>query len=109
MKIKTDGIEFQSFNDGVCNIYSTDEKDVRLEQNKYNNLCFDNRILGFGRVFEAKARQIDVNRVIRIPQVPGIDNYDYVEIEGIKYGVKLVQPIYDTNPPSIDLTLDKAR
>jgi len=107
MKIKTD-TEFISFSDGVCDIYTTDEDNIRME-NKYSNLGFSKRILGFKRYFEASAREIDINRVIRIPLLLGIDNYDFVEIDSVKYGVKMVQEIYDTNPQSIDLTLDKAR
>ncbi|GCD13192.1 hypothetical protein [Clostridium tagluense] len=106
MKIKTD-TEFISFSDGICNIFTTDEDNERVP-NKYTNLGFANRVLGFKRYFEASARQINVNRVIRIPQLPGIDNFDYVEIDSVIYGVKMVQPIHDTNPLSMDLTLDKA-
>jgi len=108
MRIKIGNIEFATFNDGVCNIFPTDENQERLP-NKYTSLGFSNRILGFKRYFEASARQIVINRVIRIPQLDCIDNYDFVEIDSTIYGVKMVQPIYDTNPPSMDLTLDKAR
>ena len=108
MKIKIGNIEFSNFNDGVCNIFTTDENEERLP-NKYTSLGFENRVLGFKRYFEASARQININRVIRIPQLGNIDNFDFVEIDGIKYGVKMVQPIYGTNPLSTDLTLDKAR
>jgi len=107
MKIKTD-TEFVSFSDGVCDIYTTGYEGERLA-NKYTSLGFNNRVLGFKRYFDAAARQIDINRVIRIPQLSGIDNHDYVEIDGKPYGIKMVQEIYDTNPPCIDLTLDKAR
>ena len=106
MKIKTD-TEFVTFKDGICKIYGFDENDVEVI--KHGSLGFDNRVLGFKRYFEAAANQIEINRVIRIPNVPGITIYDFAEIELIKYGVKLVQNIYDSNPPSIDLTLDKAR
>ena len=108
MKIKIGNIEFASFTDGVCDIYTTDYEDEKLP-NKYTSLAFSNRVLGFKRYFDAAARQIDVNRVIRIPQVPGITTYDYVVINTVTYGVKMVQEIYDTNPLTIDLTLDKAR
>ncbi|MGH4125100.1 MAG: hypothetical protein ACREV6_19465 [Clostridium sp.] len=107
MKIKT-YTEFTSFSDGICNIFTRNENEERLP-NKHNNLGFDNRILGFKRYFEASARQIVIDRVIRIPQLGNIDNYDYVEIDNVIYGVKMVQPIHDTNPLSMDLTLDKAR
>ena len=108
MKIKIENIEFVSFDDGVCNIYTVNYDDIR-QPDKYSNLGFSKRVLGFKRYFDAAARQIDINRVIRIPQLPGIDNYDFVEIDNVKYGIKMVQEIYDTNPLSIDLTLDKAR
>lgn len=107
MKIKTDNIEFISFNDGICDIYTDDENGKRVD--KYKKLGFSNRVLGFKRYFEAAANQININRVIRIPKLKNIDNYDYVEIDEVKYSVKMVQEIYDTNPPSVDLTLDKAR
>ena len=103
MKIKTD-IEFISFSDGVCNIYKLDEDENRTE--KYIGLGFSNRVLGYNRVFVAAANQVQVNRVIKIPNLLNIDTHDTVEIKGMgKYGIELVQIIYDTNPPSIDLTL----
>lgn len=106
MKIKTDNIEFVSFSDGVCNIYSEDEEGNRTD--KYIGLGFSNRVLGFNRHFAAKAVQVQTNAVIRIPQVPGIDIHDTVELRGIgKYDIELVQNIFETNPPSIDLTLRK--
>ena len=110
MKIKTD-TEFVAFKDGVCKIYGFDYEG--LETVKYTSLGFDNKILGFKRYYEARANQIEINRVIKVPAVGGITNYDFVEIdEGlgiVKYGVKLTQRMFETNPPSLDLTLDKAR
>ena len=106
MKIKTD-TEFVAFKDGVCKIYGVDYEGV--ETVKYTSLGFDNKILGFKRYYEARANQIEINRVIKVPAVGGITNYDFVEIDGVIYGVKMVQEIYDTNPMCIDLTLDKAR
>lgn len=104
MKIKTNNIEFVSFSDGVCNIYTEDEEGNRLD--KYENLGFSDRVLGFRRYFTAAASQVEVNKVIRIPQVPNIDTHDIVEIQGIgKYDIKLAQSINDTNPRSIDLNL----
>lgn len=104
MKIKTDNIDFVSFDDGICNIYTEDEDGNRIE--KYKNLGFSNRVLGFKRYFTAAANQVKTDRVIRIPQVPGLDTHDTIEISGIgKYSIELVQSIFDTNPPSIDLTL----
>ncbi|WP_143316869.1 hypothetical protein [Clostridium sp. HBUAS56017] len=104
MKIKVNNIEFTSFSDGICDIYYEDEEGNKTY--KYNNLGFQNRVLGFGRHYAAKAVQVQTNAVIRISQVPGIDNHDILEIKGVgRYDIELVQNIFESNPPSIDLTL----
>lgn len=102
MKIKMN-TEFISFNDGVCDIYTIPDSGDNIY--KYRALGFSNRVLGFKRYFEAAANQMEIAKVIRIPQLNNIDTYDHVIINDINYDVKLVQNIYDTNPPSIDLTL----
>jgi hypothetical protein len=104
MKIKVDNIEFQSYKDGVCDIYTEDEEENPVY--KYKNLGFNNRVLGFNRHFAAAAVQVQTNAVIRIPLVKDIDTHDTVEIKGVgKYDIELTQIIFETNPPSIDLTL----
>lgn len=104
MKIKMDNIEFVSFADGVCDVYTEDEEGTPTY--KYKGLGFTNRVLGFNRAFAAQAVQVKANAVIRIPQLKNIDAHDTVEIKGIgKYDIELVQNIFDTNPPSLDLTL----
>lgn len=103
MKIKNN-IEFTSFSDGVCNIYSEDEEGNK--EYKYESIGFENRTLGYNRYFAAKAVNIQTNCVIRIPKIVGIDNHDIVEVNGTgKYKVEMIQMIYNTNPLSIDLTL----
>lgn len=103
MKIKTD-IEFESFSDGVCDIYTKDDDNKPVY--KYKSLGFNNRALGYNRVFAAKAVQVQTNAVIRIPKVQGIDIHDIVAISGKgKYDIELTQTKFETNPPSIDLTL----
>lgn len=103
MKIKQ-STEFVSFSDGVCNIYTEDDDGNKVY--KYSGLAFSNQILGYNRIFAAKAVQVQANAVIKIPNVPGIDNHNKVEINGVgKYNVEAVQIKFDTNPQSIDLTL----
>jgi len=103
MKIKTD-IEFISFSDGVCDIYSEDEEGNKTY--KFTGLGLSNGILGFKRYYAAKAVQVQVNSVIKIPQVKGIDNHDTLEIKNVgKYDIEMIQPLYDTNPQCIALTL----
>lgn len=103
MKIKTD-LEFESYSDGICDIYTTDEEGERSE--KHRGLGYGNRVMGFKRHFAAAAVQRQINKVIRIPRVSGVEPQDTVELRGIgKYEIELAQIIYDANPPSIDLTL----
>lgn len=103
MKIKRD-MEFISFSDGVCDIYSVDEEGNKTY--KYNNLAFSKRILGYKRVFAASSSQVKIDRVIRIPKVPGINNHDILKIKGVgEYDIEIIQEINESNPSSIDLTL----
>lgn len=104
MKIKVPNIEFASFSDGICDIYSSDEEGNK--NYKYRSLGFSNKVLGFARHYAAKAVQVQTNAVIRIPKLSGIDIHDTLEIKNLgKYDIELVQNIFDSNPPSIDLTL----
>lgn len=107
MKIKVPNVEFNSFKDGICNIYTVDEENNKTY--KIRNINFDNRILGFKRVYAAQAVNSNINRVIRIPLIQEIDNYDCLEIVGedCYYTIDVIQVIYDSNPRSIDLTLKK--
>jgi hypothetical protein len=105
MKINPKGnIEFTSFNDGVCKIYTKDEEGNKAY--KFKSLCFTKRTLGYKRAFVAAASQTQIDRVIRVPKVPGIYNNDIVEIQNEgRYKIELVQEIYVTNPLTLDLTL----
>lgn len=99
MKIDTP-LEFVPFSDGYCVISRNDEI-------KQARLGFSNGIMGFKRHFAARTAQTQIDRVIRIPMVDNITQYDDVVIpfEKRKYTIELIQPQYDTCPPSITLTL----
>lgn len=103
MKIRTPNIDFISFNEGVCNIYSEDEEDNEVI--KYKSVCFSEKVLGLRRYYTAKAAQSNVNRVIAVPLLSNIDNHDKIIIEKQVYSIELIQPKRETNPPSLDLTL----
>jgi hypothetical protein len=103
MKIKNE-IEFVSFSDGICSIYSEDDSYNKVY--KYQNLGFSNKTLGYNRAFKAKAAQVQTNKLIKIPFVNGIDNHDYLTIPGEgTYTIELIQDIYESNPQSKVLTL----
>lgn len=104
MKIQVSNIEFTSFSDGICDIYTEDEEGQK--NYKFKGLGFSDRVLGFNRHFAAKAVQVQANAVIRIPKVPGINIHDIIEIKNQgRYDIELAQNIKDSNPLSIDLTL----
>lgn len=104
--MKQNKVEFTSFNDGICSIYSEDEEGNK--KYKYERLGFSVRSLGYKRYFAAKAAQVKTDRVIRIPNIKGIDNHDIVEIKGEgKYYIEFIQTIFKSNPISLDLTLSE--
>ena len=104
MKIKNDNIEFESFSDGICEIFSYDESEA--EVSKYASLGFSNKTMGFKRYFAAAAERNEISKVIRIPAVKNVDAHDMVRITGGRtYEIVLTQDIMDSNPPSIALTL----
>lgn len=107
MKINTP-LDFQTFNDGVINIYATDENGNRIETPYLTNIPFENRTVGAKRYFEAKQENIEVSNLIRIPLVPGLDSYDIIESGERFFEIKQQQTLTDTNPACYQLTLEKS-
>lgn len=113
MKIQTP-IEFQTFNDGVCTVYSVgniaalgnrpkDGLTVKLRRVPY-----ERRKLGVTRYYTAKQAGVKVDDVIRIPRNTSVSSQDVCALEdGAQYQVRQVQHIGDTLPPSTDLTLQR--
>lgn len=90
--------------DGKCSIFTFDGAGVKV--NKYLNVWYEERVVGFNRHFTAKSVQVKVDRLIRIHKLTGINNYDQLEIpgEGV-FQIEMIQVIFDSNPPCLDLTL----
>lgn len=102
MRPKTD-LEMETFNDGICSIYETDEQGDPII--KFQGIRFQNKTVSYKRFFEAAAAQVEINAVIRIPQLKGISEYDIAVIEGKTYKIEQIQHLDMTNPPVTDLTL----
>lgn len=114
----------QSFNSGLASIYAvtdTAQPGYRpVETPTFTvKLPFENRKLGIQRYYEAKQNQVEIERVIRVPN-PGpqypISNQDIVQLnewileEGEspkQYRIELVQMAEGIYPPSLDLTLSQ--
>lgn len=114
----------QSFNSGLASIYAvadTAQPGYRpLETPTLTvKVPFENIKLGIQRYYEAKQNQVEVERVIRVPN-PGpqypISNQNIVQLnewileEGEspkQYRIELVQMAEGIYPPSLDLTLSR--
>lgn len=90
---------FVPFNSGFC-VVTSDEGET-----KFSRLAFSDQTMGIKRFFSAKMAQTKIDRVIKVPKVQGLSQYDEVYIGGEKYLVEMIQSADDTNPPSITLTL----
>lgn len=104
MKIKNN-VEFESFNDGVCTIYSESRVKEGDYNIRYSGLGFSKRVMGIQRHFIADAYHKKVDKVIRIPIIPIIEEYDIVKIDKTLYSIELIQELKDTNPPSYQLNM----
>lgn len=106
----------QSFNDGVCTVYR--QRDAahpgyrpRPELEKKAFLRFEEQRVGLTRFNDFKQRDMDVERVIRVPQGPAAQiptPQDVVSSDGqVFYKIEMVQTVPGVWPPSLDLTLTR--
>lgn len=103
----------QTYNDGYVVIYSaTDEAapgyqpTPKLKQKI--TLRYAEQRLGIQRYYAGRQNQIDIERVIRTPNVGIITNQDVAITEdGRQYRIDMVQTAQGIYPVSIDITLAK--
>ena len=103
----------QTYNDGDVLIYSvTDEAapgyqpTPKLKQKI--TLRYAEQRLGIQRYYAGRQNQIDIERVIRTPNVGIITNQDVAITEdGRQYRIDMVQTAQGIYPASIDITLAK--
>lgn len=103
MKVKTP-TEFQSFNDGFCDIYTV--KNNKRDALKMR-LCYGEKTVGYKRYYTARAAGALITRLIQVPRQTTIDATDRVVIGGDEYKIEQVQHVADTNPPVSVLALRK--
>lgn len=114
----------QPFNSGLVSVYAVTDTAQPGYRPKGSltltvKLPFENIKLGIQRYFEAKQNQVEIERVIRVPN-PGlqypISNQDIVQLtervmkEGEspkQYRIELVQIAEGVFPPSLDLSLSR--
>ena len=98
-------VKFESFLDGLCDLWQLDEnrKPVLLQ----DGIRFQNRVVGFKRNFTAEQAGRTVQKLIRIPQNPKVKKGTFVVIGQEQYTVLQAQNIPDTIPRCTDLTLEQ--
>lgn len=112
MRIKSN-LEFQTYNDGLCSIYSV-ENDAQKGNlpkkklvSKYGKVPYEKRTVGVKRFYIAKQADVTIELLIRVPDAFKVSPQDVCMINGKQYTVHQVQDIMDSMPESKDLTLKK--
>ena len=105
MKIKTP-IEFLTFNDGIVDIYDTDEDD-RIIRNTVKQRRFGNRTVGVKRYYSAKQSDIELDLVIHVHRDSELNTQHAAVIKNTRYKIEQVQQLTDTNPPVTVLSLSQ--
>ena len=104
----------QPFNSGIVKIYKTKNgaqpghKAVEHLKNPPVTLRYDEQRTGVTRYYAAKQANIQIERVIRCPEVPGIDTqYVAVTEDGLQYRIEQIQTVDNIWPACVDISLSK--
>ena len=104
----------QPFNSGIVKIYKTEnsaQPGHKVAEQLKNNpvtLRYDEQRTGVTRYYAAKQANIQIERVLRCPAVPGIDTQDVAVTEdGMQYRIEQIQTVDNIWPACIDISLSK--
>lgn len=102
----------QGFNDGIVEIYDVQDmakpgyEPVEKLEEKIK-LRHEEQRLGINRIYQSRQAQVEISRVIRVPNVGGVSPQDVAILEGKQYRIDTVQKVMDVFPPCMDLALVK--
>lgn len=105
MKIKTP-IEFLTFNDGVLNLFETNDEDEILNSTLTEHR-YGNRTIGVTRYFAARTNDIELSKVIHIHKNLSVTPAMAAVIRDTRYNIVQVQHLNETNPPVTVLSLEQ--
>lgn len=105
MKIKTP-IEFLTFNDGVLNLFETNDDD-EIIKSTLNEHRFGNRVVGVNRYFAARTNDIELSKVVHIHRNLSVTPAMAAVIGKTRYNIVQVQQLSETNPPVTVLSLEQ--
>lgn len=104
----------QSFNDGVLQIYKTENsaqagfKAIESLVEPATTLRYAEQRTGVTRYYSAKQANVQIDRLLRVPKVDGIDTQDVaVDEKGVQFRIEQVQTTNGIYPPCLDLSLTK--
>ena len=97
--------KFETFNDGVVDIYDLDEEGEKGE--KIATMRFGNQVIGTERYFKAKATDVEITKLIRIPMISKVEVHQIAEINGKDFRIVQAQQIFDSHPKKTVLSLEK--
>lgn len=103
----------QTYNDGLVTIYRlTDSSEPgympKPQPVRVALLRYEEQRLGLTRYYSAMQNNVQVERVVRVPQGTPIAAQDIAVTEdGQEYGIDLIQTVEGVWPPSLDVTLAK--
>lgn len=104
--MKKQKIEFLTFNDGIVNIFETDEDDEIIKDTR-KIYRFGNRTIGVKRYYSARENDIELKKVIHIHFKSDMTTDKAVVINNTRYKIEQVQFLYDTNPRCTVLSLSQ--
>lgn len=104
--------EKQVFNNGLVRICSVENvaeegKKPKLELKLKNTLRFRERTIGINRYYQALQANAKITKLIRCLRLETISTQDMAIIEGLQYGIRLIQYPDNIIPKVMDLTLER--
>lgn len=106
--------KMQTFNDGVCDLYSTENVagagslPVKKLVHKEGPLRYEERTVGVTRHYQALQHAETLTMILRVPRREGISALDVcIPRDGLQYEIKQVQHPADVVPPVCDLALER--
>lgn len=103
----------QSFPDGVVKIYTVGDIALPGDMPQEGlvlkvSLRYKERTVGLTRFYEAMQNNVQVDFVLRCPEVRSVSTSDVaVNRDGVQFVIKQVQYPEDAEPPVMDLSLEK--
>lgn len=96
----------KTFNNGICEIYSANERMLGTFKGKFN---FAIESVGIGHFYQAYNNNISVDTAISVPyQTISIDSQDVVKVWGEWYKIVRVQYKDDKKPRYLTLSLQRS-